>query len=384
MSSSSQKGLQYLFLDIEWNQKAGTWDMENREPVQIGAVGTDEDLKVIKTFSRGISLKNAEDLTEETEKLIHMTKEVVAQGRPEKEVLEKLKRTFPSFHYVVVWTMSTYELFQASLERSGISMPKCRALALQDILHTIAMDPKKSLSFETALTEAGIPYVSNYLHYSKHDAQYLYELFRTMYSRYAALTEKETCVVNPRSRIIHSPDCRYAKSGQEEKGARRLLFSGYRPCRICGTEKVWRRFQWKPFYKNTKKDKEPEDLRILPLTDKNIRRICGIFGLKCKIISNVVLITTSAGEWRLNITEDQVTKVFHENYRSGRSGFFKKSKKWSEGFHRQEIRSDNFYDVARYIYYHDRDRVRGKKDRIDFLFEKIKKEAEPCRTIQEK
>ena len=115
MSSSSQKGLQYLFLDIEWNQKAGTWDMENREPVQIGAVGTDEDLKVIKTFSRGISLKNAEDLTEETEKLIHMTKEVVAQGRPEKEVLEKLKRTFPSFHYVVVWTMSTYELFQASL-----------------------------------------------------------------------------------------------------------------------------------------------------------------------------------------------------------------------------------------------------------------------------
>ena len=45
---------------------------------------------------------------------------------------------------------------------------------------------------------------------------------------------------------------------------------------------------------------------------------------------------------------------------------------------------DNFYDVARYIYYHDRDRVRGKKDRIDFLFEKIKKEAEPCRTIQEK
>ena len=28
-------------------------NMENREPVQIGAIGTDEDLKVIKTFSRG-------------------------------------------------------------------------------------------------------------------------------------------------------------------------------------------------------------------------------------------------------------------------------------------------------------------------------------------
>ena len=37
---------EYLFLDIEWNQAPKTTDIEEREPVQIGIVAADANLKM--------------------------------------------------------------------------------------------------------------------------------------------------------------------------------------------------------------------------------------------------------------------------------------------------------------------------------------------------
>ena len=36
-----------LFVDMEWNQTPGTKGIEDREPVQIGIVATDEQLQVM-------------------------------------------------------------------------------------------------------------------------------------------------------------------------------------------------------------------------------------------------------------------------------------------------------------------------------------------------
>ncbi len=38
---------EYLFVGMEWNQTPGTKGIEDREPVQIGIVATDEQLQVM-------------------------------------------------------------------------------------------------------------------------------------------------------------------------------------------------------------------------------------------------------------------------------------------------------------------------------------------------
>lgn len=35
---------EYLFVDIEWNQTPGTNGIEDREPIQVGVVATDESM----------------------------------------------------------------------------------------------------------------------------------------------------------------------------------------------------------------------------------------------------------------------------------------------------------------------------------------------------
>ena len=37
---------EYLFVDIEWNQIPGTNGIEDREPIQIGVVATDESMNL--------------------------------------------------------------------------------------------------------------------------------------------------------------------------------------------------------------------------------------------------------------------------------------------------------------------------------------------------
>lgn len=49
---------EYLFVDIEWNQTPGTSGIEDREPIQIGIVATDEELNLEKSFSRAMRLSS--------------------------------------------------------------------------------------------------------------------------------------------------------------------------------------------------------------------------------------------------------------------------------------------------------------------------------------
>ena len=85
---------EFLFVDIEWNQKAGTTDIQNREPIQIGVIGTNESMDCEKFFSKGICLDDIEALTEATCKLTHTCKMNVMQGKTEKEIFHKLNQRY--------------------------------------------------------------------------------------------------------------------------------------------------------------------------------------------------------------------------------------------------------------------------------------------------
>ena len=110
-----------------------------------------------------------------------------------------------------------------------------------------------------------------------------------------------------------------------------------------------------------RKTHNAENVRLLPLTEENIELICGEFGMKCSVAFDVVFLKTKAGYWRIYIKDDKVDRVFHGNYRMSKTDFGKKKKKYNEGFHEQKISTDNFYDVVRYIYYHDKYMYKYKK-----------------------
>ena len=93
----------------------------------------------------------------------------------------------------------TYELLKIRTDKYGISMPRHRVIVLQQLLMQIAGDGKKVIGFEKSLKQAGIKYQKNYLHYSKHDVNYLYLLFCKCYSEYQKLTEQETCYLKSKN-----------------------------------------------------------------------------------------------------------------------------------------------------------------------------------------
>ena len=89
----------------------------------------------------------------------------------------------------------------------------------------------------------------------------------------------------------------------------------------------------------------------------------------------MVSITTAAGYWRIYLDDDNVRYVMHANFRVNRSTASKRGRiKCNQGFHNQNLKTHNFYDVVQYIYYHDKKMMRTKKEKIDVLFEKIEKE----------
>lgn len=376
---------EYLIVDIEWNQAEETSGLEGRDPVQIGIIGLDENLENIKTFSRGICLPNIELLTEKTCKVVHMTKEVIMQGKSEIEVYLQIAKTFLDYKYIVVWTRDTYELFKSGMKKSGALMPKHKVIVLQDVIGFIATKRDTHIGFETALIQAEIPYKTNFLHYAKHDAEYLYQLYQYLYQKYSEITENEKCIPNYNTNKLHLTGCRYIRNKEMNTPTvnKNLIFQGFIPCLHCGTEANWRRLKWKSQKKVTKhnspavKINYSERLRNLPLCEKNIIRICKQFSLQCSISVNVVFVKTHFGVWRIYYQDNYVTDVYHENYKMKKSEFLKK-RKANEGFHKQNVESDNFYDVIRYIYYHDKDFMKRheKKNKIELLFEQLEKTTE--------
>ena len=373
--------IEFLFIDMEWNQKSGTKDLEGKEPIQIGLLGADACLEETKLFSKGIRLADVNTLTEETCRITHASVDTIMRANSPEEVFKRVKMSFPKFKYIVVWTKDTYDLFICSAKQSGIKLPRHRVLVLQDIIGLIAVPDNKKIGFETVLTKAEIQYNPAYLHFSKHDVQYLFALYKKMYAEYQELTIYESGVVNEKTRIIHTSECRYAKhvKGSAHPGVKELVFRGYRVCNCCGGELNLRKIYWIPTLQEEKSKKaghviSENELRNLPLTESNIKQICNRYSMKCNISEYIIFLTTNCGYWRLYFDGEKVNKVFHGNYKMKQSDH-KKKKKCNEGFHQQKISFTNFYDVVRYIYHHDKNLyVNCKKSKVEILLDKIAQE----------
>jgi len=378
---------EYLFLDIEWNQAPGTTELDGREAIQIGIVAADAEMHPLKTFSKAIRLSNPELFNGETEKISHTPLFNIMQGKPEETVLMNFTQTFPKYRYIVVWTKDTYDLFKRDMSNHGILIKGHKVIIFQEILGIIAENGDQ-IGFEEALKCAGIEYAPNFLHYSKHDANYLYQLFDHCYQQYSDATTEENCIANTATKKLHTENCRYVKKMTPEKNSvvhKMLIFKGFTVCKCCGKEQSWKRLKWKSEGKCEEKDKvKVKDkvknkssrtaLRKLPLTEKNIERICKRFQLSYSISNDAVFIRTAFASWIVYLQDNKVKKLYHENYRSFNPKSFKKQKmKCTEGYHKQKLPSDNFFEVIEYIKYHDSGTVKrmAEKNRLEELLEMV-------------
>ena len=286
---------EYLFVDIEWNQTPGTTGMEDREPIQIGMLATDKSLTIKKTFSRAMRLSELEHYNQDTLTLSHLPLTSVMQANSEETVLQKVKMSFPKYKYVVVWTNDTYELLKKGMDRYGLSMPRYRVILFQQVLMHIASDGKNQIGFERALKKAEISYQKNFLHYSKHDVTYMYQLFCKCYEEYQKRTYQEVCYLNKKSHIIHTGNCQYLHNNLTmafHQTTKNAVFRGNRVCKVCGREEDWNRLQW-GVRSGIKLKNSAGYLRELPLTEENMGIICNKFRLEYNIAVDTVFIRTA-------------------------------------------------------------------------------------------
>lgn len=372
---------EYLFLDIEWNQAPGTTGLDGREAIQIGVVAADSKIQKTKIFSKAIRLSNPNFFNEKTEIISHTPLANIMQGKEENVVLTNFAQTFPEYRFLIVWTRDTYDLFLRDMRRSGISIKRYKVMILQEILGVVAGNGNSQIGFEKALICAGIEYVPNYLHYAKHDADYLYQLFYQCFQQYHSITAEENCLANEVTRKLHTKNCQYVQNMSIERKSvvsKSMIFKGYTVCKCCGKQQDWKQLEWKVSSKHKSQNKKyRDDLKRLPLTETNIKKICKWFQLSYSISNDTVFVRTAFSRWIVYLREDKVKKLFHENYRTNKSQYLKKQKmKCTEGYHQQKLPSENFFEVIQYIKYHDGGTVKrmSKKSRLEKLLEMVEME----------
>ena len=382
--------IEYLFLDIEWNQAPGTTGLDEREAIQIGVVAADVKIQKAKIFSKAIRLSDPDLFNEKTEIISHTPLTNVMQGKEEKVVLKNFAQTFPAYRYLVVWTRDTYNLFLRDMRKNDIPIKRHKTMILQEILGVIAGNGNSQIGFENALTFAGIEYVPNYLHYAKHDANYLYQLFYQCFQQYSSMTAEEKCFANEATRKLHTENCRYVQNmsiKRKSAVSKNMIFQGYTVCKCCGKKQIWNRLEWEFSSKHKLQSKKyRDDLKQLPLTETNIEKICKCFQLSYNISNDTVFVRTAFSGWIVYLQKDKVKKLFHENYRINKSQYFKKQKmKCTEGYHKQKLPSKNFFEVIQYIKYHDAGIVKrmSKKSRLEKLLEMVEMELK-MKNMEEK
>ena len=370
MEDVKREKFEYLFLDIEWNQAPGTSDLDGREAIQIGVVAADEQIQKVKTFCN-----------KRTEILSHTPLANIMQGNEEKAVLEKFAQSFPQYCHLIVWSRDTYDLFLRDMRKNGITIKRHKAVVLQEVLEIIAGSGNDQIGFENALIYSGIEYAPNYLHYAKHDADYLYQLFHQCVQQYSGMTAEESCLANEATKKLHTENCRYVQNMSVERKTalpKSMILRGYTVCKCCGKRQIWKRLEWEDSNKHKAQNKKyREDLKQIPLTETNIKKICKYFQLSYSISNDTVFVRTAFSRWIVYLQKDKMKKLLHENYRICKSQYFKKQRmKCTEGYHKQKLLSENFFEVIQYIKYHDAGTMKrmSKKSRLEKLLEMVEME----------
>lgn len=107
--------IEYLFVNLKWNQISETEDIEYREPIQIGIVAANKDLQKEKIFSKAIRLSDPTHINKGVLKLYRITLENIMNANAKEDIFGRVVRTFPTYKYIVAWNRDIYASYFASI-----------------------------------------------------------------------------------------------------------------------------------------------------------------------------------------------------------------------------------------------------------------------------
>ena len=180
------KSMNYIVLDLEWNQSLGKNDYELPfEIVEIGAVKLNRHFKIVDRFEQIIKPQIYHTIHFMTSKIVQLDKEELDAGRPFPEVMQEFLDWCGRKYVFCIWgTLDLTEL-QKNMCYYGMDELSAGPLKYFDIQKFF------SLTYEDGKARRALEYAVDYLqiekdipfHRAYSDAYYTAEIFRRLKKR---------------------------------------------------------------------------------------------------------------------------------------------------------------------------------------------------------
>lgn len=156
--------MNYIVLDLEWNQSTDKFDRECGLPfeiVEIGAVKLNKKKEIVDSFEQVIKPQIFQTLHYMTTKIIHMEKEELNKGRPFPEVMEDFLVWCGRDYVFCIWgTLDLTEL-QRNMCYYGMDELSKGPLLYYDIQKFFSM------TYEDGKSRRALEFAVDYLHMEK-------------------------------------------------------------------------------------------------------------------------------------------------------------------------------------------------------------------------
>lgn len=368
--------MKYLFLDVEGHQGNNKLSISEEDILEISAICVDKDFKNEKSFFSMVKPKHMDAVNDRTLSLLRLDRKVLEDALTIEVVMEKFIKTFSKFEVIVVWNRYTYDLFLKAATHNGIKVPDFRVVVIQELLSVIDKPVLgEVIEFEKAIIRYHVNFNPKLLHFAKHNVDCLKKLYcsvKFQYKYQCKVEQINEVVMLNNSIVIHSSKCHYVSEDNVIKKAKETdVFYGYPMCKHCINAGNYTTM--------------PENLVFEKLDDmeeyseEKVAKICERFNMDYKFSDSVLFVRTKMSSWRIYHDGIKITNIYHENYRKSKSEIGKRKKKCNEGFHRQDIKCNNFYEALSYIHSHDKyflNANQNKQGRIDMLFAMVEKERQ--------
>lgn len=156
--------MNYVVLDLEWNQPIDGVKKENRELpfeiVEVGAILLNEERKVIGEFTQIVKPTVYHEMNEITRNLIHLRMKELKQGKTFPETMADFFRWCGEDYIFCTWGSLDLVELQRNMEYHGLEPLDCRPFPYLDIqkLFSIAFEDRKvRRSLEYAVDYLKIP-----------------------------------------------------------------------------------------------------------------------------------------------------------------------------------------------------------------------------------
>jgi DNA polymerase III epsilon subunit-like protein len=154
--------MNYIVLDLEWNQSSGKNDYELPfEIVEVGAVKLNRRFEIVDRFEQLIKPQIYRSMHFMTSRIIHLEKEELDKGRPFPEVMQEFLKWCGRNNIFCIWgTLDLTEL-QKNMCYYGMDELSAGPLKYYDIQKFF------SLTYEDGKSRRALEYAVDYLHIDK-------------------------------------------------------------------------------------------------------------------------------------------------------------------------------------------------------------------------